>query len=179
MTTRISRSTGQLSKLPRLQLLGLAVLCLAAALAALPVARAQGGSFQVNCTFSHRNHDDPIVFAGAPGTSHLHDFFGAVTTAANSTYATMTASRSSCSDRQDTAGYWHPHLTVGGRSLTAQTTAWYSLGGKSTAMSFPRGIKLLAGNSMAMTPQSRRVVWWHCSGTGGARAAPPHGRPLP
>ncbi|MBC7644646.1 MAG: DUF1996 domain-containing protein [Thermoleophilia bacterium] len=170
--TRRSPSSGiaRLRLRLRLRLMLLGPIVVAALAMMLPVPNAHAGSFRVGCTFSHRNHGDPIVDPGEPDAAHLHDFFGAVTTEANSTYATMVASRSTCTDKQDTAGYWHPHLTADGQSKTAQTTAWYSRGGKATVMPFPRGIKLLAGNMMATAPQSRRIVWWHCSGPG-ARVA--------
>ena len=49
-------------------------------------------NFVVTCTFSHRLADDPIVFPGQPGMSHLHDFFGANTTNAFSTYDSLRSS---------------------------------------------------------------------------------------
>ena len=35
-----------------------------------------GRYFVIGCGFSHFNNDDPIVFPGLPGQSHLHSFFG-------------------------------------------------------------------------------------------------------
>jgi hypothetical protein len=49
-------------------------------------------SFVVNCDFSHRNHDDPIVHPyppGAQGAAHQHDFFGNTSTDWDSTYNSM------------------------------------------------------------------------------------------
>ena len=158
------------SLFPRMLLLATCVCMLIAMMTLMHASSARAGSFRVTCAFSHRSHDDPIVHDGAMDMSHLHDFFGSVSTGAMSTYTSMTQSSSSCSDRDDTAGYWHPHLTAGGRSVTARATVWYSLGGKPTARPFPRGLKLLAGDAMSTTAQSRRVVWWRCSGPG-ARSA--------
>ena len=42
-------------------------------------------NFIGNCRFSHRNTDDPIVFANTPGASHDHSFVGNRTTNAFST----------------------------------------------------------------------------------------------
>ena len=43
------------------------------------------GQFVVECGYSHSAPDDPIVYPGQPGMSHEHDFFGNVTTDADST----------------------------------------------------------------------------------------------
>lgn len=44
-----------------------------------------GGQFRTFCQFSHLSYDDPIIFPGQPGKSHLHMFFGNTDTNANST----------------------------------------------------------------------------------------------
>lgn len=41
----------------------------------LPIA-ANEGAFRIACTYSHMSFDDPIVFPGQPGISHLHTFVG-------------------------------------------------------------------------------------------------------
>jgi hypothetical protein len=64
----------------------------------------------IKCPLSHTNMDDPIRFPGQPGAAHLHDFFGATTTDAFSTYASMTAGTTLCGTAADTAGYWVPAL---------------------------------------------------------------------
>jgi hypothetical protein len=46
-------------------------------------------SFVVNCDFSHRNNDDPIVFPGQQGAAHQHEFFGNKSTNYASTYNSM------------------------------------------------------------------------------------------
>ena len=43
----------------------------------LPIPSTDGtASFRITCTFSHMNYDDPIVFPGKQGATHLHTFFG-------------------------------------------------------------------------------------------------------
>jgi hypothetical protein len=49
--------------------------------------------------------DDPIVFPGQPGASHMHDFFGNETTNAYSTQSSMLAGATNCRIPSDTAGY--------------------------------------------------------------------------
>ena len=45
------------------------------------------------CDYSHSLKDDPIVYPGQPGVSHLHDFYGNTTTNAYSTIASLLAKR--------------------------------------------------------------------------------------
>lgn len=141
---------------------GVSVAAMAATMAAAPMAHA--GSFHVVCGFSHRLQDDPIVHPGQAGLSHWHDFYGARSARAGSTYRSMLASRTTCRDRRDTAGYWHPRLRVNGRVVRGVATAYYSRGGKPTVRAYPRDLRVVAGNARAGAPQSRRVVYWQCTG---------------
>lgn len=70
--------------------------------------------FTVDCPFSHRASDDPIVLPGQPGTSHSHEFFGSTTTDATSTGETLQGTATTCEDPDDTAAYWTPTLSVDG-----------------------------------------------------------------
>ena len=64
-----------------------AIACLVGAIVAVPQAASAGnrGNFAVACPYSHSLMDDPIVYPGQPGASHMHDFFGNVATDAFST----------------------------------------------------------------------------------------------
>ncbi|MCU1351555.1 MAG: hypothetical protein JWM05_764, partial [Acidimicrobiales bacterium] len=66
--------------------------------------------FTVDCTYSHRAPDDPIVHPREPGASHEHDFFGNAATRAASTLRTLLRRRTTCEDPSDTAAYWVPTL---------------------------------------------------------------------
>jgi hypothetical protein len=68
------------------------------------------GFFATVCDYSHEAADDPIVKPNQPGTSHLHEFFGNVTTAAASTYDSLRAGGTTCRASQDGSGYWVPAL---------------------------------------------------------------------
>lgn len=114
------------------------------------------GAFHVDCGFSHQLTDDPIVFFGMPGASHAHDFFGAATTNAFSTPATLRAGATSCvrTDARkgdtDRSGYWVPALYVDGREVRAAAmAAYYSTGVRRRAAiePFPPGLKMLAGSA--------------------------------
>lgn len=70
--------------------------------------------FTVECRFSHRAPDDPIVSPGRPGASHGHEFFGSETTASDSTGPGLVGTETTCVDPDDTAAYWVPTLSVAG-----------------------------------------------------------------
>ncbi len=70
--------------------------------------------FTVDCPFSHRAADDPIVHPGAPGASHSHEFFGSEVTDAWSTGESLQGTATTCEDQKDTAAYWVPTLSVDG-----------------------------------------------------------------
>src|SRR5438552_4669667 len=63
------------------------------------------------CNYSRSLMDDPIVYPGQPGVSHLHDFYGNTTTDAYSTIASLLAAgTTSCVNPGETAAYWVPAL---------------------------------------------------------------------
>ncbi|QYG92579.1 DUF1996 domain-containing protein [Iamia sp. SCSIO 61187] len=70
--------------------------------------------FTVDCPFSHRAADDPIVHPGHPGASHSHDFFGSEAVDASSTGASLRGTATTCVDPDDTASYWVPTLSIDG-----------------------------------------------------------------
>ena len=80
--------------------------------------RLQGVNFIGNCTFSHRNTDDPIVFLNTPGASHDHSFVGNRTTNAFSTTDSLLGGRTTCRRPAETAAYWMPTLYVDGNAVT-------------------------------------------------------------
>ena len=58
--------------------------------------------FVVRCAFSHSSFDDPIVHPGHRGASHLHQFFGNHSTAADPTYESLIAADTTCNDQRRT-----------------------------------------------------------------------------
>jgi hypothetical protein len=84
------------------------------------------GQFASRCAHSHAAADDPIVFPGEQGAAHLHEFFGATTTAFDSTPESLRASDTSCITAGDTAAYWVPALYDGDRRVVPfAATAYY------------------------------------------------------
>jgi hypothetical protein len=106
----------------------------------------QGASFSVRCDFSHRATEDPIVHFGHPGASHSHDFFGNESTNARSTYSSMLKGGTTCTRKQDKAGYWMPSLKWNGQRINPDRAVfYYRAGGKDhkKVKPFPAGLKIV------------------------------------
>ena len=121
--------------------------------------------FVARCFSSHTLSDDPIVKPNQPGASHSHDFFGNKTTNAASTLASMSKGGTTCINRLDKSGYWVPSLTVNGQTVLPRVASiYYANAGKPfrTIKTIPRGLKVVAGNALAIAPQSQQVASWNC-----------------
>jgi hypothetical protein len=129
-----------------------------------PVHR-RAGYFAVACGFSHRNQDDPIVYPRERGRSHDHTYFGNSSTNAFSTPASLRAAgRTTCRLPDDTAAYWAPTLYSRARAVEPLGAVIYYLRRTfARVQPFPAGLKVVAGNAAARSPQSRRVTFWSCS----------------
>jgi hypothetical protein len=72
------------------------------------------GAFRFICNPGQLLADDPIVFPGQPGRSHLHQFFGNTEANANSTYASLrTSGKSTCNSPLNRSAYWMPAMLDG------------------------------------------------------------------
>jgi hypothetical protein len=135
------------------------------------------GQFVAKCSFSHSANNDPIVHFEHPGRSHLHDFYGATTTDADSTALDLMRSETTCDKPADTAAYWQPALYDGDqRVVPLQIQAYYRAapGVDPTAVEpFPLGLEMLAGNAMATTPQDSEAAGWSCGSSTALSADPP------
>lgn len=133
---------------------------------AAPPGPLHDGIFLSVCRPSHVASDDPIVFPGEPGASHQHEFFGNVTTNADSTYRTLRAGPTTCRIAADTAAYWVPSLFADGeRVAPIRVNAYYLSGrGRGRVVAFPAGLKVIAGDHEATAPQSMAITGWKCSG---------------
>jgi hypothetical protein len=145
-------------------------IAVSAALAAGPAApgkqaaRALGGvNFISNCAFSHFLPDDPIVYPGQPGKSHDHTFVGNASTDAGSTLASLQAAATTCRRPADTAAYWMPTLIVDGQPVQPLgATIYYRRNTVAPVHPFPPGFKMIAGDSKATSPQSKKITFWNC-----------------
>lgn len=135
------------------------------------------GLFVSECRYSHRMADDPIVYPGRPGISHMHDFLGNDSTTAESTAQSLaTYTSTTCHRADDLSAYWVPTLYWAGKAVKPlNASVYYLTGGKvpATIRSFPAGLKLIAGNSAATTRQDRQVVSWKCAHSREEKASPP------
>lgn len=117
------------------------------------------------CDLSHRAEDDPIVYPGQPGATHLHDFYGNRSADAFSTYESLLDKNTTCELTQDTAGYWFPTLYFNGEPRRPYSVKFYYrsiINPPSDVRPFPRGLKIVWGDARATGPQDLNEVWWQC-----------------
>ena len=121
-----------------------------------------GGTVKIECRWSHRASDDPIVVPGRPGAAHSHEFFGNRSTNANSTYSTMIGQATTCDVAGDTAGYWVPTLLGSAGQVIAprRIVVYYRDRPQPSRLTtaFPPDFRLIAG-----APQAG-VSGWSCDG---------------
>jgi hypothetical protein len=130
-------------------------------------AQLRGVNFVSNCRFSHKNNDDPIVFPGGPNKSHEHTFVGSDTTNAFSTLGSLQAGSTSCRRPGDTAAYWMPTLIVNGNPVYPMNAlVYYRRATLDPVQTFPQGLKVIAGDSKAVTAQDARIVYFNCGAEG-------------
>jgi hypothetical protein len=131
-------------------------------------ATSEDSGFTVVCGYDHSLTDDPIVYPGQPGASHLHDFFGSHVTDAYSTPETLvTSDGTSCFLPADRSGYWFPSLVVDGEPHPPTTAAFYYRGPDrgypwSLVKPIPEGLVMVAGDPRATAKQPFPVTYWQC-----------------
>src|SRR5829696_6336889 len=81
--------------------------------------------FSASCPFSHRAADDPVVHPGAPGASHVHDFYGNRSTDSESTVESLRARATTCTPKADRSAYWTPRLKHRGRAVRPRRARFY------------------------------------------------------
>jgi hypothetical protein len=122
------------------------------------------GKFSSVCYYSHSAPDDPIVYPGQPGASHMHDFIGNPSTDAFSTYDSLQAAGTNCKIDDDYAPYWAPTLYEGDAPVhPSGVTIYYLSNGKDNVQAYPPGFEELAGNPHAMGPDEADHILWGCS----------------
>jgi hypothetical protein len=121
--------------------------------------------FHVECPFHHFKADDPIVYPRQPDVSHMHTFFGNKSTDAFSTYRSLRRAHTNCGKRGDKGAYWIPAVIKNGHRVKPTDGDFYyrartePLG---AIRAFPKGLKIIAGDSHATRPQDTRVIGWSC-----------------
>jgi hypothetical protein len=130
--------------------------------------------FIVDCPFSHRSGDDPIMDPGMPGMSHSHDFFGNTTTNASSTLQTLLAGTTTCAEVGDTAAYWAPTVYQNGTPLQPlKATVYYrNVGADISALRvFAPGFRMIGGNTETSNPLPGKMTGWACRHPDGLKGA--------
>ena len=133
------------------------------------------GAFRTDCGFSHMLHDDPIVYPGQPGKTHLHTFFGNTGANAHSTAESVAATgNSTCrGGTENRSAYWVPAMidTSVGMPLRPYDIGVYYKAPSgagfdpATIVPPPDGLRMVAGNAKASAPQSGVAVRWQCVST--------------
>ncbi|MER5427092.1 DUF1996 domain-containing protein [Streptosporangium roseum] len=131
-----------------------------------PVVRV--AEFLAECPFTHRLPDDPIVFPGLPGGSHMHSFFGNTSTDAHSDLTSLLNADSTCSPRIDLSSYWVPTLYNDNVPVEPTGTTFYYLGEGvrddviARTQPLPLGLRIVAGNAKATQPDDTSNARWSC-----------------
>lgn len=124
--------------------------------------------FQANCTVTRDLPDDPIVFPGLPGASHMHTFMGNTTTNANSTIQSLQAGGTSCRVPKDKSGYWMPTMYNGNQVVTpvGHQVIYYKTGVNdyTSVRPWPVGLRFVVGSPSATAAQflAGSVEGWEC-----------------
>jgi hypothetical protein len=144
------------------------------------------GAFHVDCGFSHRKQDDPIVFPSQAGAAHMHDFAGANGTDASSTNASIRRAESTCRrddetpkwqddgtlrpkyPQADKSAYWVPTVYDNGVPLTSGMSAYYVSGRRDfrRVQPFPPDLRVIAGDAKGgptWLSNQPRIVQWRCA----------------
>jgi uncharacterized protein DUF1996/carbohydrate binding protein with CBM6 domain len=128
--------------------------------------------FNASCLYSHSKPDDPIVFPGLAGASHMHSFLGNTSTNANTTTDTLLRNAgSSCKPAEDLSAYWIPSLYERGQVVEPKdVTVYYGsrLTDPTKTVPFPQGFRMIAGDAKLQAPTPKGSVnQFYCAGAGG------------
>ena len=139
------------------------------------------GSFREPCTFSHMAADDPIVFPGQPGASHMHTFMGNSDAGAASTADSIAGSGgSTCyGGTLNRTAYWQPtiiDIRTGQPIPPSGANFYYKLGYlgvvAGTVQPFPKGLRIIAGDASA-TAATNSLARFACLSSGTWQSAIP------
>ena len=143
------------------------------------------GAFRFICNAGQLRYDDPIVYPGQPGKSHLHQFYGNTSADANSTYSSLRASgESTCMSPLNRSAYWMPAMLNGrGGVVRPDFVAIYykrrpisdpkcSLSSgdpraEGTCVPLPNGLKFVFGFNMLNPAElPTGALYFNCQGPG-------------
>ncbi|MDR6788471.1 hypothetical protein J2Y58_001829 [Sphingomonas sp. BE138] len=134
------------------------------------------GAFRFICNPSHELRDDPVVFPGQPGKSHLHQFFGNTLANGNSTYQSLrTSGASTCNSPLNRSAYWMPAMLNGKGGVVRpdfisiyykrrpQNDPECQRMGKA-CVDLPRGLRFVFGYDMLNGTPKTGAGYYNCQG---------------
>ena len=139
---------------------------------AVPAGIVRVPEFNASCLYSHSRPDDPIIFPGMAGASHMHSFIGNVGTDANTTTDTLLRNAgTSCRPANDLSAYWIPSLYERGQVVEPKDVVVYygsRLVNPTVTVPFPQGFRMIAGDAKLQVPTpAGSVNQFYCAGAGG------------
>lgn len=130
---------------------------------------AEHREFQANCAPTHRLPDDPIIYPGLAGASHLHTFMGNTSTdAATTTESLIAAGETSCLAPGDLSAYWMPTLFRGDQAVdpVGPQVIYYKSGirDQTSVRPFPTGLRYVVGDPYQSAEDfiEESVQGWEC-----------------
>ncbi|WP_344506824.1 DUF1996 domain-containing protein [Dactylosporangium maewongense] len=117
--------------------------------------------FRADCQYSHSLADDPIVFPGLAGSSHMHSFVGNKAVTADTTPEDLTKfTATTCKPVQDHSAYWVPTLYDAATNKPVETTGfrvyYRSLMNTSAGqLPMPNGLRMISGDATKRQPTPR------------------------
>jgi hypothetical protein len=133
------------------------------------------GEFRIDCDVSHMSNDDPILYPGQSNAAHSHTFLGNTSTFSRSSATSLMAKdkRSTCrGGAANKSAYWVPSMidTETGTPLAPKGALWYYKSGSiidgSKIQVPPNGLKIIAGNPKATSPQPTQFPAYNCRAAG-------------
>lgn len=141
------------------------------------------GAFRFICTAGQLLKDDPIVYPGQPGASHLHQFYGNTGANANSTYKSLRQTgESTCVSILNRSAYWMPAMLDGKGNVVRpdHVQIYYKRRPKSDpkcslktdprgegeCIDLPNGLKFIFGYDMVTGKAPTGSLYYQCGGTG-------------
>lgn len=138
----------------------------------VPAGNVRVPEFNASCLYSHSRPDDPIIFPGLAGASHMHSFIGNVgTNAATTTDTLLRNAGTSCKPANDLSAYWIPTLYERGQAIEPKDVVVYygsRLVNPTVTVPFPQGFRMIAGDAKLQAPTpAGSVNQFYCAGAGG------------
>ena len=125
------------------------------------------GAFRIECGYSHMSNDDPIIYPNQQGAAHHHTFFGNTSANYKTNPATLsTTGNSTCNGGiMNRSAYWVPTVidTATNTPIRAnKMLVYYKTNNPSKVVQPPKGLRMIAGNAKATSPQDG-IVRFTCN----------------